>query len=134
MKTLTRWSALYALAFPLALAGCGGGPPDTKIADATKAADDRPAMDRGKDAEAEAELKANLARLDPADRELAEAQRYCVVEAENRLGAMGVPVKIEVKGRPVFLCCKSCRKQALAHPVKTFGKADELRRAAGPAK
>jgi hypothetical protein len=125
MTTLTRWSALFALAFPVAMAGCGAGTPETPKAQT--AADARPAPDQAKDADVEAAVKANLAKLGPADRELAEAQRYCAVEEENRLGAMGVPVKLEVKGRPVFLCCKSCRKRALADPDKTLARVEKLK-------
>jgi hypothetical protein len=40
---------------------------------------------------------------------------------------MGVPVKVMVKGQPVFLCCKTCRKQALADPDKTLARVDELK-------
>ena len=40
---------------------------------------------------------------------------------------MGVPVKVEVKGEPVFVCCKSCKKEAEANPDKTLAKVKELR-------
>lgn len=29
--------------------------------------------------------------------------------------------------QPVFLCCKSCQRKALAHPEKTLAKVDELK-------
>src|SRR5262249_39095542 len=54
-----------------------------------------------------AKFKAVLAKLSPEDRRLAEEQGICP-ESDNPLGAMGVPVKITLKGQPVFLCCKSC--------------------------
>jgi len=71
--------------------------------------------------------KASLARLDPEDRKLAEEQKYCVVQNDKRLGSMGTPVKIMVKGQPVFLCCGGCEKKALADPDKTLAKVEELK-------
>jgi hypothetical protein len=40
---------------------------------------------------------------------------------------MGVPVKIMVKGSPVFLCCDGCKKQALNKPDSTLAKVAELK-------
>jgi hypothetical protein len=40
---------------------------------------------------------------------------------------MGVPVKLTIKGEPVFVCCKSCQKNALKDPDKALAKAKELR-------
>ena len=45
---------------------------------------------------------------------------------------VGTPVKVMVKDQPVFLCCKSCRKKALADPDKTLAKVKQLKeKAAG---
>jgi uncharacterized protein (TIGR03000 family) len=73
------------------------------------------------------EVASNLARLDPEDRKLAERQRFCAAQEGIHLGAMGVPVKITVKGQQVFLCCKGCAEKALAEPDKTLLKAKDLR-------
>jgi hypothetical protein len=78
----------------------------------------------------EAKIQANLDKLDPGDRKLAAAQRWCAVEDENRLGAMGVPYKVMVKDQPVFLCCDHCQKRALADPEKTLAKVEELKKKA----
>lgn len=75
----------------------------------------------------EAKIKANLAKLPEADRKLAEAQRYCAVEDDSRLGSMGVPLKVMIKDQPVFLCCKGCAKGADADPDRTLSKVKELR-------
>ena len=99
---------LLTVATLLSLAGCTGGPAGGPGAD-------------------EAKIREALARLDPEDRRLAEAQRFCAVETENRLGSMGTPVKIEVKDQPVFLCCKGCRKRALADPDATLARVRELK-------
>lgn len=40
---------------------------------------------------------------------------------------MGTPVKVMVKEQPVFLCCKGCRRKALADPDRTLAKVDELK-------
>jgi uncharacterized protein (TIGR03000 family) len=75
----------------------------------------------------EARIAANLAKLSPEDRKLAEAQKVCAVQRDNRLGAMGVPVKVMIHGQPVFLCCQGCEETALADPDKTLAVARELR-------
>jgi hypothetical protein len=72
-------------------------------------------------------VQANLAKLSPEDRKLAEDQMYCAVDSENPLGAMGVPIKVTVKDETVFLCCKSCKAEALAHPDDTVGKVKALK-------
>jgi multidrug efflux pump subunit AcrA (membrane-fusion protein) len=73
-----------------------------------------------------AKFKAVLAKLSPEDRRLAEEQGFCP-ETENPLGEMGVPVKITLKGQPVFLCCKSCENEAREHADETLAKIAELK-------
>src|SRR5690348_11312722 len=81
-----------------------------------------------------ARIQSNLAKLSPADRRLAEEQKFCAVETENELGSMGVPVKIMIKDQPVFLCCKGCRQTAEQDPDKTLVMVKKLRAAnAAPA-
>ena len=76
-------------------------------------------------------MQANLAKLSPEDRRLAEAQRFCPGPADNRLGQMGVPVKVEIKGQPVFLCCKGCKDEALENPDQTLAKVEKLKAKVG---
>jgi uncharacterized protein (TIGR03000 family) len=71
-------------------------------------------------------IAANLGKLGPEDRKLAEAQRYCA-EEDSPLGAMGVPVKIMLKGEPVFVCCKGCVEKAQEDPDKTLARVRELK-------
>jgi hypothetical protein len=78
-------------------------------------------------------VTAALAELSPEDRELASRQEFCAVQPENRLGAMGKPVKVLLKGEAVFLCCEGCRKQALADPDRTSSRAKGLRARKAPA-
>ena len=79
-----------------------------------------PPMDRA------AKIEAALDQLSPEDRVLADAQRLCP-ETDEPLGSMGVPIKVMVKGQPVFVCCKSCEKSALADPDATLKKVEELK-------
>ena len=58
---------------------------------------------------------------------LIDAQGWCAVSTEERLGSMGTPIKLEIKGQPVFLCCKGCQKTAEADPDKTLAKVEELK-------
>ncbi|HZZ79249.1 MAG TPA: hypothetical protein VFE62_12070 [Gemmataceae bacterium] len=74
------------------------------------------------------DIEANFAKLDPADRKLAEAQKWCAVAKDSRLGSMGTPYKVMIKDQPVFLCCDHCKKQALANPDKTLAKVEELKK------
>jgi hypothetical protein len=125
---LTHWAALLALCVPWFLSGCKENATPTSKAPAP----DTKAAAKPAEQEDEAAIRANLDKLSPEDRKLAEEQRFCVVQNEERLGEMGAPVKVMVKDQPVFLCCKSCRKKALADPDKTLAKVKELKeRAAG---
>lgn len=126
-----HWLCFLVLASPMILSGCKDAPVDKpKVAgtgqpEASKA----PPADKVD----EAEIRANLAKLSPEDRSLAEAQKFCVVEQENRLGVMGVPFKVMVNDQPVFLCCKGCRKKALAELDQTLAKVKELKAKTGAA-
>jgi hypothetical protein len=77
----------------------------------------------------EAKIKEALDQLDPADRKLALEQKYCAVQTKNRLGSMGKPIKVMVKDEPVFLCCKSCMKEATDEPDKTLASVKNLKTA-----
>jgi hypothetical protein len=80
------------------------------------------------------EVVAERAKLSPEDRALVDAQEWCVVSPEERLGSMGPPLKLDIKGQPVFVCCKGCKRKAESEPEKTLQTAAELRakRAAQP--
>lgn len=78
------------------------------------------------DAKKEAVIKESLAELAPADRALAESQRFCPVLETSRLGSMGPPVKLIIDGQPVFLCCEGCEKSALQDPQATVAKVRSL--------
>jgi hypothetical protein len=112
----------------LVLAGCSGSSDHSHHGART----DDPVADQPKASpEEEAKVATALGRLNPEDRAIAEAQQYCAVEPENRLGLMGTPVKIVVKDQVVFLCCKGCKTTAQEAPDKTLAKAQQLKAKAG---
>jgi uncharacterized protein (TIGR02231 family) len=63
-----------------------------------------------------AKVKAEMAKLSPEDRKLAEAQVFCAIDQESPLGSTGPILKEVIKGQTVFLCCKGCVAEARAHP------------------
>ena len=65
----------------------------------------------------------NIEQLPEADRQLAIAQAICPVTGAA-LGSMGVPVKITLRGQPVFLCCKECIGKAKRNPDEMLKKVD----------
>jgi uncharacterized protein (TIGR03000 family) len=87
-----------------------------------------------KDKDVQAEIKANLDKLGPEDRKLAEAQGFCAVQGTNSLGSMGKPVKVVLKDQPVFLCCPGCKEKAERDADKTLARVKELqaKKAASP--
>ncbi|VTU01697.1 Secreted protein OS=Rhodopirellula europaea SH398 GN=RESH_00384 PE=4 SV=1 [Gemmataceae bacterium] len=109
-----RFVAVTALLAAVLLTGCN--------ASKDKPQTDAPVIQSKPD-----DVSAERAKLDPADRALVEAQEWCVVNSDERLGSMGPPLKLDIKGRPVFVCCKGCKKKAEADPDKTLAKVDDLK-------
>ncbi len=106
MTPSTIPASVWATAF-VALAGCSaGGPPAARTPPTTATAGD--------------DVVAERAKLSPEDRAAVAAQEWCAVNADERLGSMGPPVKVMVKDQPVYLCCGGCKKEALAEPDKTL--------------
>jgi hypothetical protein len=113
--------ALALLAF--ALAGCNDKPASVaQKAASPGAASSGPAPSLPAD-----EVAAERAKLSPEDRALVEAQEWCVMQEDERLGSMGPPIKLEVKGKTVFVCCGGCKKEALANPDATLAKLEALK-------
>jgi hypothetical protein len=117
-----------ALALPF-LAGCGGGPKEHAPPAVAAKGHDHPdapaaAATQGND---DADIRAERAKLSPEDQALVAAQEYCAISTEERLGAMGPPVKIMLNDQPVFLCCKGCEKRARANPDQTLATVAELK-------
>ena len=70
------------------------------------------------------EIAAELAKLSPKDRALAEKQKVCPVGGAP-LGSMGAPIKLTVEGRELFICCEGCEDAVRKDPEKYFSKLDE---------
>ena len=77
----------------------------------------------------EAAAHPQFAGLEPRDRALARAQRFCASDGMSLLGteSMGVPVKIMVLGEPVFLCCAGCEKAVRMDEAKALELVKKLR-------
>lgn len=118
MRTSGLWLVAGLTLAPLTLAGCGKGGMSGGGAPAAKA----PAL-------SEAEIRAaEFAKMEPAERAVAEAQGYCVV-SEEPLGSMGVPYKVSLDAdRAVYVCCKGCEDLVKEKPEEMLAKADALRK------
>ena len=119
--------ALFGLSITVAaLAGCAGSsgtapssPPRMTGLNSTKKAEETPAPTD--------EVALERAKLSPEDRKLVEAQEWCVISSDEKLGSMGAPIKLDIKGQPVFVCCKGCQRKAEADPDATLAKVAELK-------
>lgn len=75
------------------------------------------------------DASAALKELPARERAAVEAQKYCAIANSNLLGSMGVPIKLQIDGKPVYLCCKGCVAKAQANPAAALAKAEELKEA-----
>lgn len=119
--------AVFAIAM---LTGCGTPAKDNSAegdkkgtTESMEKANEKPpsAEDGG---EADAKLtaaRAELAKLPAEDVAAAEKQHKCPVSGEL-LGSMGVPIKVDVNGRSVWICCAGCKDALLEKPDEYLGK------------
>ena len=76
----------------------------------------------------EDEIKTINELSESADRELALAQKGCLVSTDDEtkqpvhLGTMGKPFKTVINGKTVFLCCKGCLPELKKDPEKYLAK------------
>ena len=68
-----------------------------------------------------------LSTLSESDREAVKRQRLCPV-ADQILGSMGTPIKIDVKGQAVFVCCDGCSGSLQSEPDKYLEIIENRRR------
>lgn len=121
-----RFDLLCVLALSLGICfvvGCGEKPAPTPATNS--AAPAAAPADEAKFAEA-------IAKLPEEDRAAATAQKFCAVENKSRLGSMGMPFKVTIEDKPVFLCCEGCKDEALKDPQATLAKVAELKQAVSP--
>jgi len=69
------------------------------------------------------EITKAMAMLPDDERKVAEAQKVCPVGG-GALGSMGMPYKVTVKGRDVYLCCEGCKDSIEKDPDKYLAKLD----------
>ena len=74
----------------------------------------------------EAKIAEAIQSLPAEDRRIVDTQRFCPIMIHTRLGATGTPLKVMIEGKPVFVCCKSCIKDAVAGGAKTHKVAASL--------
>jgi len=135
MKRTITYSAVVAFSLSLCslgLSGCG------EAADSEPATESPSAMDDGsgdKDAHGSHEvadhdgddlsdmekMKVVLAKLSPEDAASAEKQHVCPVSGDM-LGAMGAPIKVDVNGQQIWICCEGCRDPLLENPDEYLAK------------
>jgi hypothetical protein len=107
-RFLTRLSTVFVFTLAPTLFGCGSnGQSNNPVP--TAAVDRSGTADIGDIALLESE----------ADRDAAIRQSICPVSGKP-LGSMGKPIKINVQGRDVFLCCSGCEDSLREEPQKYF--------------
>lgn len=116
---MVRRGLFGAAVAALALAGCNGEKPVAAPAGVSPPTA-RSAHDVG-------EVAAERAKLSPEDRVVVDVQEWCAVSTDERLGSMGPPLKLDIKGQPVFVCCKGCKRRAEADPDKTLKTVADLK-------
>lgn len=121
MNRFTYLAAFVATLVGIVLIGCDAGS-HTHDVQATRTTDKQTSPEQAGD-----DVAVERAKLGPADRALVDAQEWCVIQSDERLGSMGPPTKLDIKGQPVFVCCKGCKKNAEADPDKTLAKVEELK-------
>ena len=126
LRTAPTILSVAALFLATGLVGCGGSPTPSSAESGGQAAagDDAGIEHAGTDGDPTPDMDkmhATLAKLPEADRKSAEKQHFCPVSGEM-LGLMGLPIKVTIKGRDVWLCCESCKEKLLADPDTYLAK------------
>jgi hypothetical protein len=102
--------------------GASGGPQGgSRGSEASGAGQRKEEAPKPKPREPSAEDRNRVAELPEPDRQLALAQKFCPI-LDQPLGSMGMPYKITLRGKPVFLCCKGCAGKAKRAPEETLRK------------
>jgi YHS domain-containing protein len=108
--------------FAMLMGGCrNSAPPSTSQQNSSGASQSSPAVAADDQRTSDPKITAALAELSTEDRVLALKQKICPVSGET-LGSMVAPLKVDVKGRAVFICCDGCREQLLAKPDEYLAK------------
>ena len=115
-----RWLLFSIVAFGwavcLGLSGCGSTTTTNPLSAPATAI-----HDPAEGSAADAGIAAALEELPIEDKSLAETQKICPVSGEL-LGTMGAPIKVDVNGQPVFICCEGCKDKLLSKPEEYLAK------------
>ncbi len=79
------------------------------------------------DSQPDSDIALVLGKLSAEDRKTVDAQKYCAVMSSNLLGSMGTPLKLEIKGESVFLCCSGCKSKAQENPDQTLAAVAKMK-------
>jgi hypothetical protein len=105
--------SLFLVLAGAVISGCNNNPPP---------AANPPANTTTGEASSDMEkMKAELAKLSPADAASAEKQHVCPV-TNKMLGTMGAPQKVDVDGQTVWICCAGCREELLGNKETYLAK------------
>ena len=134
LRFTTLFSAVTLMSVALWITGCGApndNTPSSSSGNTPSEHDhgdhDHSEHDHGSHEHGEtdsAEIAANLAKLSAEDRAAAEKQKTCPV-TDEALGSMDAPIKLEVAGHTVFICCKGCEKELRENPDTYLAKLGE---------
>jgi YHS domain-containing protein len=119
MQSVRLHGALALAAVLLALSGCGS--PSNNTGPEARPSVDGPSEHGGHEPADMDKIKAVLATMSPEDAASVEKQHACPVGGEL-LGTMGAPIKVDVKGQTVWLCCEGCKDTLLANPDEYLAK------------
>ena len=64
---------------------------------------------------------AEIKKLPAGEAELALTQMVCPV-SDEKLGSMGMPLKVTAEGRTFYLCCKGCNQEVKDNPAAVVAK------------
>lgn len=70
-------------------------------------------------------IRRALSKLSPDERAAVQRQKTCPVTGMP-LGSMGTPVKLQIGGQAVWLCCAGCEIEAAENPAKTLEKLERI--------
>ncbi len=100
---------------------------DTATAPVTSESRDHSHGEDAHEGHGASEVAAEMAKLSPEDRKEAEAQKFCVVSNGSLLGSMGAPIKLDINGEAVFICCGGCKSAAMKNPEETLAIVAKLK-------
>lgn len=130
MKLAILTSVVVALTFGIYGCGTGAKPAPSATAGTPAAADTHADHSHdghaaGHDAQAGQsdmeKMMATLASFSPEDRASVMKQHVCPVSGEM-LGVMSPPLKVDVNGQQVWICCPDCKQELLDHPDQYLAK------------